>query len=118
MRNKYVSTIMNPLTTEARRHRDICRCDSKLLRASLRLGVSVVKRSPIHQKNFLLNSAVRILLIMMFVSIGTSATRAKKIYILLKNGHVIDPANNINARLDVAIADGKIIEVAPGIATD
>jgi dihydroorotase len=34
---------------------------------------------------------------------------------LLKNGQVIDPANNINAPLDIGIADGKIVKVAPDI---
>jgi dihydroorotase len=46
----------------------------------------------------------------------TTFSIAQEIDILLKNGHVIDPANNINARLDVAIADGKIFQVAPSIA--
>lgn len=31
--------------------------------------------------------------------------------ILIKNGHVIDPANGINAKCDVLIADGKIAQV-------
>ncbi|MCW5964448.1 MAG: amidohydrolase/deacetylase family metallohydrolase [Bryobacterales bacterium] len=32
--------------------------------------------------------------------------------LLLKGGHVIDPRNNVNARMDVAIRDGKIARVA------
>ena len=36
--------------------------------------------------------------------------------LLLKGGHVIDPANGLDAELDVAIAGGKIAQVAPGIA--
>ena len=35
--------------------------------------------------------------------------------LLLKGGHVIDPKNNINAVMDVAISDGKIARVAPKI---
>jgi dihydroorotase len=35
--------------------------------------------------------------------------------LLLKGGHVIDARNKISARRDVAIADGKIAEVAPSI---
>lgn len=35
--------------------------------------------------------------------------------LLLKGGHVIDPRNRINAIRDVAIRDGKIALVAPGI---
>lgn len=48
----------------------------------------------------------------------TICAQAQNIDILLKNGHVIDPANNINAQLDVAIANGKIVNVASDIATD
>jgi dihydroorotase len=32
--------------------------------------------------------------------------------LLLKNGHVIDPLNNIDGKMDVAIADGKVAQVA------
>lgn len=38
--------------------------------------------------------------------------------IVIKNGHVIDPKNNINSVMDVAIQDGKIAKVAQGISTD
>ena len=38
------------------------------------------------------------------------------IELLLKNGHVIDPANNINAKMDVAISGGKVVKVAQTIA--
>lgn len=38
--------------------------------------------------------------------------------LLLKGGHVIDPKNNRNAPLDVAIAAGKIARVAAGIPAD
>jgi len=31
--------------------------------------------------------------------------------ILIRNGHVIDPANNIDATLDIAVADGRIVSV-------
>lgn len=37
--------------------------------------------------------------------------------ILLKNGHVIDPANDINQAMDVAIKDGKIASVEPSISS-
>ena len=36
--------------------------------------------------------------------------------LLLKGGHVIDPKNNLNALLDVAIAGGKVARVAANIA--
>lgn len=35
--------------------------------------------------------------------------------VLLKNGHVIDPKNKINTKMDVAIKDGKIARVASSI---
>ncbi len=44
------------------------------------------------------------------------ALHAQQIDILLKGGHVIDPKNKIDAPMDVAIADGKIFQVAPNIA--
>lgn len=40
---------------------------------------------------------------------------AQKIDILLKGGHVIDPKNNIDGKMDVAISDGKISQVAASI---
>lgn len=42
-------------------------------------------------------------------------TVAQQFDLLIKNGHVIDPRNNIDGRMDVAIADGKILRVAPAI---
>src|SRR5688572_3234488 len=38
--------------------------------------------------------------------------------LLIRNGHVIDPKNNIDAVMDVAIKDGKISEVATRINKD
>jgi dihydroorotase len=35
--------------------------------------------------------------------------------LVIKEGHVIDPKNNINAVMDIAITDGKIIQVAKNI---
>lgn len=40
----------------------------------------------------------------------------QQVDILLKGGHVIDPKNDINAPLDIAIADGKILRVAQNIS--
>jgi dihydroorotase len=37
--------------------------------------------------------------------------------LLLKGGHVIDPANGLNGLSDVAIKDGKIQQVAPDLPT-
>lgn len=48
-----------------------------------------------------------------WVDVGLS----QQVNILLKGGHVIDPANGIDAPMDVAIGDGIILEVAPSIDT-
>src|SRR5690349_1748064 len=40
---------------------------------------------------------------------------AQQIDILLKGGHVIDPKNKIDGQMDVAIANGKIAQVAKDI---
>lgn len=47
--------------------------------------------------------------------ISQSALQAQEIDILLKGGHVIDPKNNIDSKMDVAIAGGKIVRVAANI---
>ncbi|MEX1239879.1 MAG: amidohydrolase/deacetylase family metallohydrolase [Cyclobacteriaceae bacterium] len=44
------------------------------------------------------------------------AANAQEIDLLIKNGHVIDPRNNINTRMDVAITGGKIAQVASDIS--
>ena len=44
-----------------------------------------------------------------------AAAAAQPYSLLIKGGHVIDPKNNRNGVMDVAIADGKIAEVAAGI---
>ena len=48
--------------------------------------------------------------------LATNAAYAQPRYqLLLKGGHVIDPRNNIDALMDVAIADGKIAAVQANI---
>jgi len=42
-------------------------------------------------------------------------TVATQFDLLLKNGHTIDPFNNIDGKMDVAIADGKVAEVSADI---
>lgn len=44
--------------------------------------------------------------------------KAQEIDLLLKGGHVIDPKNEINSQMDVAIVDGKIFQVAPNLPED
>jgi len=46
----------------------------------------------------------------------TSLAQAQEIDLLIKGGHVIDPKNQINSKMDVAITNGKIYQVAPNIS--
>jgi dihydroorotase len=50
------------------------------------------------------------------IAFTSAASYAQDIDLLIRNGHVIDPRNHIDSRMDVAIADGKIVEVAEGIS--
>src|SRR5690606_30963436 len=43
---------------------------------------------------------------------------AQTLDLLIKNGHVIDPKNGRDGVMDVAINDGKIVQVAPSINQD
>ncbi len=56
--------------------------------------------------------------IFLFVCLSPSLSNAQQIDILLKGGHVIDPKNKIDSKMDVAIVDGKIFKVAPDIAAN
>jgi len=49
---------------------------------------------------------------------GTIPSYGQAIDILLKGGHVIDPASNIDAPMDVAIVKDKIFRVAPDIPAE
>ena len=56
---------------------------------------------------------MRLLLAFAILALPSSA---QQIYdLLLKNGHVIDPANKRNERLDIAISNGSIAKVAKAI---
>lgn len=54
-------------------------------------------------------------LLTIFMLLFVSGLRAQEIDILLKGGHVIDPKNNINSKMDVAIVGNKIFKVAQDI---
>jgi dihydroorotase len=54
-------------------------------------------------------------LITLLVSASRSAAQAPPFDLLLKGGHVIDPANKLDAVLDVATAGGKIAAVGKNI---
>jgi len=53
------------------------------------------------------------IVVLYFLSAAT--TYGQQFELLLQNGHVIDPANGINAKMDVAIAGGKVSKVATNI---
>ena len=44
-------------------------------------------------------------------AVGNRQTSGQQYDLLIKNGHVIDPKNHINAKKDIAVAGGKIVKV-------
>jgi dihydroorotase len=58
------------------------------------------------------------LLLAFFLFIIPPFVQSQEIDILLKGGHVIDPKNKIDAQMDVAVANGKILKVASEIPAD
>ncbi len=70
---------------------------------------------PDNQK--LANIAFRVFLLLLLVSFEPAImAQVQMIDILLKGGHVIDPKNKIDSKMDVAITDGKIFQVSPDIS--
>ena len=63
---------------------------SRLLGACALIGVLAASAAPLHSQN-------------------------PEIELLIRNGHVIDPRNGVDAVMDVAVAGGKIARVAAGI---
>ncbi|MGN6248569.1 MAG: amidohydrolase/deacetylase family metallohydrolase [Ginsengibacter sp.] len=53
---------------------------------------------------------------LLLLILASPAAMGQQIDILLKGGHVIDPKNRIDSKMDVAIASGSILEVAPHIS--
>src|SRR5258705_5243570 len=62
-------------------------------------------------KNRIMKKIHCLLLLFFFGSIVS----AQSYDIVIKGGHVIDPKNNIDAVMDVAIHDGKIMQLAKNI---
>lgn len=54
-------------------------------------------------------------LLVLLISSHPAFIYSQQIDILLKGGHVIDPKNKINIKMDVAISNGKISQVAASI---
>ena len=61
---------------------------------------------------YITNTLIVVFLLLSFVA---RAQPSAAIDLLLKGGHVIDPKNNIDGVMDVAIAEGKILRVAQNI---
>jgi dihydroorotase len=59
----------------------------------------------------------RILNLLFFLAFGYIAN-AQQYDVLIKGGHLIDPKNSINEKMDIAILDGKIAMVARQISED
>ena len=55
------------------------------------------------------------LVLLSFLLIFSVLTNAQEYSILIKGGHVIDPKNNINEVMDVAILDAKVVAVSKNI---
>ncbi|MEK6781167.1 MAG: amidohydrolase/deacetylase family metallohydrolase [Bacteroidota bacterium] len=58
----------------------------------------------------------KILTLLLAIGCLSSPVHGQAIDVLIKNGHVIDPKNNIDAVMDVAITGNKISEVAAKIS--
>lgn len=62
-------------------------------------------------------TSIRIFLFAALTAVTVSA-EGQEVELLLKGGHVIDIANNVDGKMDVAISGGKIIKVAPSIPSN
>jgi dihydroorotase len=71
------------------------------------------------QLRLIFKSSVRLATIaaMLFFANSQSMGQAPPYDLLLKGGHVLDPANNVDATLDVAVTSGKISAVTKDIPT-
>lgn len=75
-------------------------------------AIYLMNKIYVRRKRF--KSAVSLFIFTMLVSAYT--VNAQEIDLLLKGGHVIDPKNNIDSKMDIAISGGKILKVAPNIS--
>jgi dihydroorotase len=55
-----------------------------------------------------------LLFLSFFLAFHTAWTQSYDL--VIKGGHVLDPKNHIDALMDVAVSDGKVVRVAPSIA--
>jgi dihydroorotase len=54
---------------------------------------------------------------LLIIAIVVSSCQSNSYDIVIKGGHVIDPKNNINEQMDIAVRDGKVARVAKNIET-
>jgi dihydroorotase len=57
----------------------------------------------------------KIYLFFLILCLWANTARVQTYSIVIKGGHVIDPKNNINGVMDIAINEGKIVQVAKNI---
>ena len=60
---------------------------------------------------------LKILIVCTLLAVASHASRGQAVDLLIRNGHVIDPANGIDGVMDVAVRDGKIAAVARNLRT-
>lgn len=65
-----------------------------------------------------LKNLIKLIPVFIFLLAPGMNLSSQNIDILIKGGHVIDPKNKIDAVMDVAVADGKILRVAQSIPAD
>ncbi len=65
-----------------------------------------------------LQSGSKLFLALFIGMAWTTVAQAQAIDLLIRGGHVIDPRNGIDGPMDVAIASGEILQVAPNIPPD
>jgi len=61
---------------------------------------------------------IRVIISLSLFVLMVAPAGAQEMDILIKNGHVFDPKNNIDSVMDIAVANGKIIQVAADIKTE
>lgn len=72
----------------------------------------------IYCKNLGFNFKPLVSLFLLAILTSADTVSAQEIDLLLKGGHVIDPKNKVDKKMDVAIKDGKIFQITGDIPTN
>jgi fructose-specific component phosphotransferase system IIB-like protein len=75
----------------------------------------VYNREPGSRRNAPVYSQPMIRILAAALLVCTFSAHAQQYDLVLRNGQVLDPKNNVNAKRDVAIRDGKIAAIEPTI---